>query len=42
MILGIAEIGVEKVELFFNAANVVPTGGDNRPTNAYVNYIIKT
>lgn len=27
---------------FFNAANVVPTGGDNRPTNAYVNYIIKT
>lgn len=26
----------------FNAANVVPTGGDNRPTNAYVNYIIKT
>ena len=25
----------------FNAANVVPVGNDNRPKNAYVNYIIK-
>lgn len=29
-------------DISFNASNVVPTGGDNRPINAYVNYIIKT
>ena len=27
--------------VFFNAANVVPVGNDNRPKNVYVNYIIK-
>lgn len=31
-----------RISYNFNAANVVPTGGDNRPVNAYVNYIIKT
>ena len=27
--------------VIFDASRVVPTGGDNRPKNVYVNYIIK-